>query len=135
MKICAAVKDFDPTEFVDRKEVRRNDPFIIYGMAAGIEAIADAGLEAHPADPHRYGIAVGSGIGGIGTAVSRSLSVGISPLSSNPFQVFSAIQRRVTHRCIAEKLDDDFCAIQRRVVINCIAQKPGRAADSLGICT
>lgn len=67
VKICAAVKDFDPTEYVDRKEVRRNDPFIVYGMAAGIQAIEDAGLEAHPEDPHRYGVAIGSGIGGLGT--------------------------------------------------------------------
>ncbi len=67
VKICAAVKDFDPTQYVDRKEVRRNDPFIVYGMAAGIQAIEDAGLEAHPPDGHRYGLAIGSGIGGLGT--------------------------------------------------------------------
>jgi 3-oxoacyl-[acyl-carrier-protein] synthase II len=67
VKICAAVKGFDPTQYVDRKEVRRNDPFIVYGMAAGIQAIEDAGLEAHPADGHRYGLAIGSGIGGLGT--------------------------------------------------------------------
>jgi 3-oxoacyl-[acyl-carrier-protein] synthase II len=67
VKICAPVNDFDATEYMDRKEVRRNDPFIQFGMAAGIQAIENAGLEAHPADAHRFGIAIGSGIGGLGT--------------------------------------------------------------------
>jgi 3-oxoacyl-[acyl-carrier-protein] synthase II len=67
VKICAAVKDLDATDFLDRKEVRRNDPFIQFGLIAGIQAIADAGIEPHPSDAHRYGIAIGSGIGGLGT--------------------------------------------------------------------
>jgi len=67
VKICAAVKDFDAVALLERKAVRRNDPFIQFGMAAGIQAIADAGLEAHPPDAHRHGIAIGSGIGGLGT--------------------------------------------------------------------
>ena len=96
VKICAAVKDFDPTDFVDRKEVRRNDPFIIYGMAAGIEAIADAGLEAHPADAHRYGIAIGSGIGGIGTI--EDTAVGLDhggPRKVSPFFIPSSIANMI----------------------------------------
>ena len=67
VQICASVKDFEATEFFDRKEARRLDPFIQYGMVAGIEAIADAGLEAAPSDASRIGIAIGSGIGGINT--------------------------------------------------------------------
>jgi 3-oxoacyl-[acyl-carrier-protein] synthase II len=67
VRINAAVKGFDPSPFLDRKEVRRIDPFIQYGLVAAIEAIADAGLEDHPADGHRYGVAIGSGIGGINT--------------------------------------------------------------------
>jgi 3-oxoacyl-[acyl-carrier-protein] synthase II len=67
VRINAAVKGFDPLPFLDRKEIRRIDPFIQYGLVAAIEAIADAGLEDHPADAHRYGVAIGSGIGGINT--------------------------------------------------------------------
>lgn len=67
VQICASVKDFEATEFFDRKEARRLDPFIQFGMVAGIEAIADAGLEAAPSDASRIGIAIGSGIGGINT--------------------------------------------------------------------
>lgn len=67
VQICASVKDFEATEFFDRKEARRLDLFIQFGMVAAIEAIADAGLEAAPSDASRIGIAIGSGIGGINT--------------------------------------------------------------------
>lgn len=67
VRISAAVKGFDPTAYLDKKDVRRYDPFIQYGMVAAIQAIADSGLEDHPADGHRYGLAIGSGIGGINT--------------------------------------------------------------------
>ncbi len=67
VRICAALKGFDASQYLDSKEVRRIDGFIQVGMAAGIQAIEDAGLETAPADAHRYGIAIGSGIGGINT--------------------------------------------------------------------
>jgi len=67
VRISAAVKDFDPTGYLDRKEIRRIDPFIQYGMVAAIQAIADAGLPDQPDDADRYGLAIGSGIGGINT--------------------------------------------------------------------
>ena len=67
VQICASVKDFESAQYFDRKEARRLDPFIQYGMAAGIEAIEDAGLEVAPSDASRIGIAIGSGIGGINT--------------------------------------------------------------------
>ena len=67
VQICASVKDFDTTQYFEPKEARRIDPFIQYGMAAGIEAIVDAGLEPAPSDASRIGIAIGSGIGGINT--------------------------------------------------------------------
>lgn len=67
VRIAAAVRDFDPTTYLDRKEIRRIDPFIQYGLVAAIQAIDDAGLPDHPDDAHRYGVAIGSGIGGINT--------------------------------------------------------------------
>ncbi|MFW6092793.1 MAG: beta-ketoacyl-ACP synthase II [Pseudomonadota bacterium] len=67
VRFSASVKNFDASEYLDRKETRRIDPFIQYGMVAAIQAIADAGLESHPEDAHRYGLAIGSGIGGINT--------------------------------------------------------------------
>ncbi len=65
VKICAAVKDFDVTEYMNAKEARRIDPFIQLGLAAGAQAIEDAGLAEQPDDADRIGVAIGSGIGGI----------------------------------------------------------------------
>ncbi len=66
-RIAAEVKDFHPEEYLSAKEARRMDVFIHYGMAAAIQAIRDAGLEAHPADAERIGVNIGSGIGGLVT--------------------------------------------------------------------
>ncbi|MCP5269076.1 MAG: beta-ketoacyl-ACP synthase II [Zoogloeaceae bacterium] len=65
VQIGGEVKDFDIGEYLSPKEARRMDKFIHFGMAAGIQAIKDAGLEAHPANAERIGVAIGSGIGGL----------------------------------------------------------------------
>jgi 3-oxoacyl-[acyl-carrier-protein] synthase II len=65
VQIAGEVKDFDVSQYLSPKEARRMDTFIHYGIAAGIQAIKDAGLEAHPANAERIGIAIGSGIGGL----------------------------------------------------------------------
>ncbi|QKK02708.1 MAG: beta-ketoacyl-ACP synthase II [Pseudomonadota bacterium] len=64
-KIAGEVRDFDVEQYLTAREARKCDPFIHYGMAAAIQAIDDAGLEAHPDAAERYGLAIGSGIGGI----------------------------------------------------------------------
>jgi 3-oxoacyl-[acyl-carrier-protein] synthase II len=64
-KIAGEIHDFDLDLYLSPKEARKSDPFIHYGMAAAIQAIADAGLEAHPDHAERYGVAIGAGIGGI----------------------------------------------------------------------
>ena len=64
-QVVGEVKDFDVTQYLLAKDARRMDTFIHYGMAAGIEAIRDAGLEAHPANADRIGFCIGSGIGGL----------------------------------------------------------------------
>ena len=86
VKICAAVKDFDINEVIDAKEARRLDGFIQFGMAAGIQAIEDAGLESHPDDANRIGIAIGSGIGGIKTIVdTHTTLIEKGPRRVSPF--------------------------------------------------
>ncbi|MEO0975156.1 MAG: beta-ketoacyl-ACP synthase II, partial [Pseudomonadota bacterium] len=62
-----AVKDFDVLQYLDVKEVRKTDPFMHYGIAAGTEAIRDAGLTLEGELATRTGCAVSAGIGGIGT--------------------------------------------------------------------
>jgi 3-oxoacyl-[acyl-carrier-protein] synthase II len=92
VRICAAVKDFEVTSYFDRKEARRLDPFIQYGMAAGIQAIADAGLEADPADAHRIGVSIGSGIGGINTIEqTHSVLMKSGPRRVSPFFVPASV--------------------------------------------
>lgn len=88
VKICGAVKNFDVTEYMGAKEARRIDPFIQLGMAAGIQAISDAGLEEHPDDADRIGIAIGSGIGGINLIEdTHSVLVNSGPRRVSPFFV------------------------------------------------
>jgi 3-oxoacyl-[acyl-carrier-protein] synthase II len=61
------VKDFDPLTFIDRKESRKMDPFIRYGLAAAELAVADSGIAAADLQSDRAGTYVGSGIGGLGS--------------------------------------------------------------------
>ncbi len=65
VRFGGSVRDFDVTEYISKKDARKMDPFIHYGMAAGIQAVRDSGLEITESNAHRVGIAVGSGIGGL----------------------------------------------------------------------
>lgn len=65
VRIAGEVRDFDARERLGRKEARRSDRFVHFAMVAGDEAVRDAGLEPSQEDPHRFGIYVGSGIGGL----------------------------------------------------------------------
>jgi 3-oxoacyl-[acyl-carrier-protein] synthase II len=64
-QIAGEVKGFDVTAYLSAKEARRMDTFIHYGMAAGIQALRDAGLDTPQADAERIGVNIGSGIGGL----------------------------------------------------------------------
>ncbi|HNQ80030.1 MAG TPA: beta-ketoacyl synthase N-terminal-like domain-containing protein, partial [Candidatus Aminicenantes bacterium] len=66
-RIAAEVKGFDPLRFVDRKEIRKMDPFIQYAIGAAVLAAEDAGIPPDLLAGERCGVYVGSGIGGIGT--------------------------------------------------------------------
>ena len=68
VQFAATVKGFDPTVCMEAKEARRVDIFVQYGMVAASQAMEDAGLTEIPeAESDRYGVAIGSGIGGIVT--------------------------------------------------------------------
>jgi len=66
-KIAGEVKGFEPEKFMDRKEVRRNDRFIQFALAAAEMAVADSGIDFAKEDPERVGVIVGSGMGGLAT--------------------------------------------------------------------
>jgi 3-oxoacyl-[acyl-carrier-protein] synthase II len=63
--IAGEVKDFDVTAYLPAKEARQMDTFIHYGIAAGVQAWRDAGLEVTEENAQRMGVIVGSGIGGL----------------------------------------------------------------------
>lgn len=64
-KVAAQVKDFDPTQYMDKKQARRMEQFCQFAVAAAKEAIEDSGLDMEKEDPYKVGCAVGSGIGSI----------------------------------------------------------------------
>lgn len=63
-KIAGEVKDFDPTEYMDRKQARKMGLYSQFAMAAAQEALGDAGLAEGGADPEMVGVILGNGIGG-----------------------------------------------------------------------
>lgn len=64
-KLAAEVKDFDPTQYMDKKSARRMEQFCRFAVAAAGQAIADAGLIMEQEDPYMVGCSVGSGIGSL----------------------------------------------------------------------
>ena len=66
-RIAGPVQGFDLDKYVQKKDQRKYDPFVHYGVAASVDAIVDAGLDIDESNGHRIGIAMGAGIGGIKT--------------------------------------------------------------------
>jgi 3-oxoacyl-[acyl-carrier-protein] synthase II len=64
-RFAGEVKNFDIGSYLSAKDARRMDTFIHFGMAAGIQAVRDAGLLERPQNADRFGVAIGSGIGGL----------------------------------------------------------------------
>jgi 3-oxoacyl-[acyl-carrier-protein] synthase II len=67
VRFGGTVLGFDATQYIPAKDIKKMDPFVHYGIAAGCQAIADAGLEVTEANAERIGVAIGSGIGGLYT--------------------------------------------------------------------
>ena len=88
------IKDFDPTEFMSPKELRKIDTFMHYGIAASVEAFNDSQLEVNDSNAERFGVAMGSGIGGIGTIEAnhtKYTEAGNNPRKISPFFVPGSI--------------------------------------------
>lgn len=91
-QVGGEVKGFDPKEYISPKDVRKMDPFIQYGMAAGIQAFKDSGLEVTEENADRIGVMISSGIGGIGTIEKADQVVNNQgPRKISPFFVPSSI--------------------------------------------
>jgi len=86
-KIAAEVKDFDPTQYIERSEVKRTELYCQYAIAAAAEAMADSGLDS-TVDPERFGAYVGSGIGGLGTMLAQTeIMLNRGPDRLSPFLI------------------------------------------------
>lgn len=73
--IAGEVKNFDATKFLVEKDARKMDRFMQFGMAAGIEAVRDSGLEVNENNAERIGVHVGAGIGGLHTIESGARTI------------------------------------------------------------
>ncbi|MEO7999331.1 MAG: beta-ketoacyl-ACP synthase II [Gemmatimonadaceae bacterium] len=67
VKFACELKGFDVTQYMERKEAKRSDLYTQYAVAASTQAMADAGLTEGSYDPERFGVIIGSGIGGLRT--------------------------------------------------------------------
>lgn len=67
VQVAGEVKDFNPEDFIERKEIKKMDLFIQYALGAGVMAMEDAGLKVTNENADRVGVIVGAGIGGINT--------------------------------------------------------------------
>ena len=91
-RIAGEIRDLDLDRYMAPKDARKADPFLHYGVAASVQAIEDAGLDQIDDDTSRYGVAVGSGIGGIKTIEDTYQTYATSgPRRVSPFFVPSCI--------------------------------------------
>jgi 3-oxoacyl-[acyl-carrier-protein] synthase II len=87
-RIAGEVRGFDPLRYVDRKEARRLDPFLLYAIAASVMAVEDAGLDVGKVEAARFGVLIGSGVGGITTLLDGEATLkGKGPERVSPFIV------------------------------------------------
>jgi 3-oxoacyl-[acyl-carrier-protein] synthase II len=91
-RFAGTIKNFDISKYLEPKEARKCDPFMHYGIAACVEAIKDAGFEIQESEAHRFGIAMGSGIGGVSTIeANHSKWLENGPRKISPFFVPASI--------------------------------------------
>lgn len=91
-QISASVKDLDLSPYLDTKEARKMDTFLQFGMAAGIQAVEDSGIEITDQNAARIGCIIGSGIGGLGSIEQTSLDIrDKGPRRVSPFFVPGSI--------------------------------------------
>ncbi len=85
-KVGAEIKDFDPSEFIDKKEARRMDRYTQFAMAAAKMAVEDSKLDLEAIDLNKCGVIVGSGVGGLDTLEEQhSVLINKGPGRVSPF--------------------------------------------------
>ncbi len=85
-RIAGEIKNYDPNQYFDRKDLRKYDPFIQYALIAADEAVKDSGLDLGAVNKERAGVYIGSGIGGIHTIeVNKEILMQKGPDRISPF--------------------------------------------------
>ena len=93
----AATVDFNPEDYLEKKEIRRVDEFIQFGLIASDECIQDSGLNLEAENLNKIGVSIGSGIGGLGTIEANKLVLNKKgPKKISPFFVPGAISNMVS---------------------------------------
>lgn len=91
-RFSCSVKNLDVSEYIVAKDIRKMDDFVQFGMIAGLQAVADSGIEATEENAERIGVAIGAGIGGLGAIERNTLLVAErGPRKVSPFFIPSAI--------------------------------------------
>ncbi len=92
VRIGGSIKNLELDEYISKKDQRKMDPFIHYGLVAGIQAIKDSELDINQLDRNRIGVAIGSGIGGLpGIEKGTESLLSGGPRKISPFYVPSNI--------------------------------------------
>ena len=93
----AATVDINPEDYLDKKETRRTDPFIQFGLIASKECLEDSKIDLKNTDLNRFGVSIGSGIGGLGTIEdNKTILSDRGPKKISPFFVPGAISNMVS---------------------------------------
>ena len=91
------IQNFEITDYVSKKESRKMDTFIHYGVAAGVQAIRDSGIEVTEENAERIGVCIGSGIGGLrGIEKNYDAYLKGGPRKISPFFVPSSIVNMIS---------------------------------------
>ncbi|MDC4167719.1 beta-ketoacyl-ACP synthase II [Photobacterium damselae] len=91
-QFAGMVKDFNCEDYMSKKDARKMDLFIQYGIAAGVQALKDSGIEVTDENAARIGVAIGSGIGGLGLIeAGHQALMEKGPRKISPFFVPSTI--------------------------------------------
>ena len=91
-QFAARLKDFDITPYMERKDARKFDPFIQFGVAAAAQAIEDSGIEVDESNADRIGVCIAAGIGGISTIEdNHSKLLNRGPRRVSPFYIPGSI--------------------------------------------
>ncbi|MBU3022722.1 beta-ketoacyl-ACP synthase II [Aestuariibacter sp. A3R04] len=96
-RFAGQVDNFDPQDYIEKKETKKMDRFIQLGIAAGKQALADSGLRITDDNAHRVGVAIGSGIGGLEQIEQNHIKLlNSGPKRVSPFFVPSTITNMIS---------------------------------------